>query len=62
MPRYIRAFVPGGTFFFTAALLERRQRLLTEHIGGLRSAFTEVRQRRPFTIESVAGREARQRG
>jgi putative transposase len=29
MPQYIRAFVPGGTFFFTATLLERRRKLLT---------------------------------
>jgi putative transposase len=25
MPQYIRAFVPGGTFFFTVTLLERRR-------------------------------------
>ncbi len=30
MPQYIRAFVPGGTFFFTVTLLERRRKLLTE--------------------------------
>jgi REP element-mobilizing transposase RayT len=30
MPNYIRAFIPGDTFFFTANLLERRRRLLTE--------------------------------
>jgi len=29
MPQYIRAFVPGGTFFFTVTLLERRRKLLT---------------------------------
>jgi len=33
MPQYIRAFVPGGTFFFTVTLLERRRQLLTEHIA-----------------------------
>ena len=32
MPQYIRAFVPGGTFFFTVTLLERRRKLLTENI------------------------------
>jgi putative transposase len=53
MPRYIRAFVPGGTFFFTVALLERRRRLLTEHIGDLRVAFEAVRERRPFTIDAI---------
>jgi hypothetical protein len=39
MPHYIRAFVPGGTFFFTVALLERRRKLLTEHIDLLREVF-----------------------
>ena len=53
MPRYIRAFVPGGTFFFTVALLERRRRWLTEHIGALRAAFTAVRSRKPFTMNAI---------
>jgi hypothetical protein len=39
MPQYIRAFVPGGTFFFTVTLLERRRKLLTENIDHLREAF-----------------------
>jgi REP element-mobilizing transposase RayT len=30
MSQYIRAFVPGGTFFFTVTLQERRRKLLTE--------------------------------
>ena len=53
MPRYIRAFVPGGTFFFTVTLLERRRHLLTENIGTLREVFKAARRRRPFTIEAV---------
>ena len=53
MPRYIRAFAPGGTFFFTVALLERRRRLLTERIDDLRMAFSEAKQRRPFIIEAI---------
>jgi len=51
MPQYIRAFVPGGTFFFTVALLEPRRRLLTENIDKLREVFKLARQRRPFTVE-----------
>jgi putative transposase len=39
MPQYIRAFVPGGTFFCTVALLERRRQLLTENIDALRAVF-----------------------
>ena len=51
MPQYIRAFVPGGTFFFTVTLLERRRKLLTEPIDNLRAVFMVARQRRPFTVE-----------
>ena len=32
MPDYVRAYVPGGSYFLTVALLERRRRLLTENI------------------------------
>jgi putative transposase len=39
MPNYIRAYIPGGSYFFTVALLERRRCLLTEHIDALREAF-----------------------
>jgi len=53
MPRYVRAFVPGGTFFFTVTLLERRQRLLVDHIDALRAAFADTRRRRPFAIDAM---------
>ena len=53
MPQYLRAFVPGGTFFFTVTLLERRRKLLTEHIDDLRAVFKAARQRRPFTVEAM---------
>ena len=53
MPQYIRAFVPGGTFFFTATLLERRRKLLTENIDNLWEVFKAARRRRPFTIEAI---------
>ena len=53
MPQYIRAFVPGGTFFFTVTLLERRRKLLTENIEKLREVFKAARRRRPFTIEAI---------
>jgi hypothetical protein len=38
MPQYIRAFVPGGTFFYTVTLLERR-REMDNVKGGMRYAF-----------------------
>jgi REP element-mobilizing transposase RayT len=53
MPQYLRAFIPGGTFFFTVALLERHRKLLTEHLDNLRASFMAARQRRPFTVEAM---------
>jgi putative transposase len=53
MPQYIRAFVPGGTFFFTVALLERHRKLLTEHIDALSAVFMAARKRRPFALEAI---------
>jgi putative transposase len=53
MPDYVRAYVPGGSYFFTVALLERRRRLLAENIEALREAFGSVRDRRPFRTDAV---------
>jgi len=53
MPRYIRAIVPGGTFFFTVTLLERRRSLVIEHIDALRTAFATARIRLPFSIDAM---------
>ena len=39
MSNYRRLWVPGGTYFFTVNLLERRRRLLVEHIDLLRASF-----------------------
>jgi hypothetical protein len=35
LPQYIRAFVPGGTFFFSVRLLKRRRKLLAEIRTGI---------------------------
>jgi len=40
MPHDICAFIPGGTFFFTVNLLERRRRLLTDYSDDLRIVFS----------------------
>ncbi len=53
MPQYVRAFVPGGTFFFTVNLLERRRHLLVEHVDALRAAFVMTRGLRPFSLDAV---------
>jgi putative transposase len=53
MVRYRRNFVPGGTFFFTVTLADRRSRMLTEHVAHLRMAFREARRQRPLTIDAI---------
>jgi putative transposase len=53
MTDYRRAFIAGGTYFFTVNLEDRRSRLLTEHMGLLRAAFRYTRKRHPFVFEAV---------
>jgi len=53
MTNYRRYRLKGGYYFFTVALAERRGRLLTENIQGLRTAFREVKDAHPFTMEAV---------
>ncbi|MCB1886047.1 MAG: transposase [Rhodocyclaceae bacterium] len=51
MSDYRRAWHPGGTWFFTVNLLQRRDNdLLVRHIERLREAVREVRRRHPFAI------------
>ena len=53
MTSYRRNFIPGGSFFFTLNLADRRLGLLTEHIDELRDAFREVHRQHPFTTAAV---------
>jgi putative transposase len=53
MSNYRRNFVPGGSYFFTVNLLDRRKRLLVEHVAALRAAFNHVRERHPFEIAAA---------
>jgi len=53
MTSYRRNLVPGGSFFFTVNLADRRLSLLTAHVELLRDAFRETRQRHPFTIDAI---------
>ena len=50
MPRYRRLWVPGGTYFFTVNLLERRRSLLVEQVDILRDAFRRAHAERPFDM------------
>ena len=52
MPDYRRNRVPGGTFFFTVNLEDRRSDLLVRRFDALRDAVLRVRGRLPFRIEA----------
>ncbi len=47
---YRRTRIPGGTYFFTVNLHDRRQDLLTRHVDALRDAVRTVHRRHPFDI------------
>ena len=53
MVRYRRNFVPGGTFFFTLTLHDRRSSALVDHVALLRAAFRNTRSERPFAIDAI---------
>jgi putative transposase len=52
MPDYRRNRVPGGAFFFTVNLLDRRSNLLVARIDALRDAVRQERTRAPFHIDA----------
>lgn len=53
MVQYRRNFLPGGTYFFTLTLHNRKANYLTEHIDLLRSAMKKVQQKMPFSIIAI---------
>ncbi|MBB5046686.1 putative transposase [Rhodopseudomonas rhenobacensis] len=53
MVLYRRNFVPGGTFFFTVTLADRRSSALVTHIDLLRNAFRKARHQKPFAIDAI---------
>jgi len=54
MPEYRRAFLPGGTFFFTA-VTDRRRPIFADAlaIDLLRQAMAHVQSRHPFVIDAA---------
>ena len=52
MVDYRRNRVPGGTYFFTVNLLDRRSCLLVEQVDLLREVVRAVKRRRPFQIDA----------
>ena len=53
MPDYVRAKVPGGTYFFTVKLAVPAAPLLTERIGNLRTAWGATGAELPFRTDAV---------
>jgi putative transposase len=53
MVGYRRNLLPGGSYFFTVTLADRRSTALVDHVGALRDAFREARRERPFSIDAV---------
>jgi putative transposase len=53
MVNYRRNILPGGSFFFTVTLRNRRLCLLTKHLELLREAVREVLAQRPFLIDAL---------
>jgi putative transposase len=54
MRRYVRAKVPGGTYFFTVNLAERSgSRVLIDEVASLRGAFAATMRDHPFRIDAV---------
>jgi putative transposase len=53
MPDYIRAEIPGGTFFFTVVTYDRERFLYhTDNVELLSNAFREIREQKPFTLDA----------
>lgn len=52
MPDYRRNRVPGGTYFFTVNLRDRRSDLLITEIESLRTAIRETKHQHPFHIDA----------
>jgi putative transposase len=53
MPRYVRANIPGTSYFFAVGRLEYSRRNLVENIKVLRESSRHVRARRPFRLDAV---------
>ena len=53
MVHYRRNFVPGGTFFFTVTLNDRKSSALVDHVALLRSAFRKAQSERTFVTDAI---------
>jgi putative transposase len=53
MPRYLRAKIAGGTFFFTVAIADRSDDLLVREIDRLRRIYRSVQERHSFQTIAI---------
>ena len=53
MVNYRRNLIPGGTYFFTVTLANRRSSVLVGNIAALREAFKKTRIEKPFEIDAI---------
>jgi len=53
MVRYRRNYVPGGTYFFTVTLADRRSTMLVDRVDALRGAFRAAKAAAPFGIDAI---------
>ena len=53
MSRYIRAHVPGATYFFTVTLQDRGARWLVDHVVALRRCVRRTKELHPFDIDAM---------
>ncbi|MCK5718610.1 MAG: hypothetical protein KAH84_01535 [Thiomargarita sp.] len=51
--QYRRAWIVGGTYFFTVNLAERLKTLLVDYVDTLRNSFRKVKSRHPFEIDAI---------
>ena len=52
MSNYRRSYIPGGSWFFTGNLKNRRSHLLINGLAALREAIATVRKRKPFIVDA----------
>ncbi|WP_412757971.1 REP-associated tyrosine transposase [Legionella bozemanae] len=51
--RYRRVINPGGTYFFTVNLQNRKSQLLIKYIDELRAVFRHAKNHHPFAIDAI---------
>ncbi|MBU1211116.1 MAG: transposase [Alphaproteobacteria bacterium] len=53
MPNYRRTLIPGGSYFFTVNLLDRKDDLLVREVAHLRQSFSRAKRRHPFRMDAI---------